>query len=172
MATSKDLGGNQDLVHGCQRKETVVDDVMREDCVPESPIMGKKRDVFTDIDSSKDTAVVSHNDKKLRLTGFYGHPNVTQRFHDWTLLRRLSRIWSLPWLVGKDFNEILCVTEKLGGNIRRDGQMNNFRMTLEDCDLRFRFGSWLTLCSQELVLGFRCSGFVGSLLLLFWEGLG
>ena len=66
-----------------------------------------------------DTTVISHGDKKWRLTGFYGNPVANQRSHGWTLLRRLAGLSSLPWVVGGDFNEIVSAQEKLEGCVRR-----------------------------------------------------
>lgn len=54
-----------------------------------------------------DTLVVSGNDKKWRLTGFYGNPVGDQRIHGWTLLKRLASMFCWSWIVGGDFNEIL-----------------------------------------------------------------
>ena len=65
-----------------------------------------------------DTIVTDDKNFRWRLTGFYGHPVATERCHGWTLLKRLAGFSSLPWLVGGDFNEILCLDEKLGGAIR------------------------------------------------------
>ncbi|KAK1592432.1 hypothetical protein Q3G72_024855 [Acer saccharum] len=82
-----------------------------------------------------DSMVTSNKNKRWRLTGFYGHPNSNKRIHGWTLLKRLVRLSSLLWLVGGDFNEILCLAEKLGGGIRQEFLIDNFRMTLEECGL-------------------------------------
>ncbi|XP_075663380.1 uncharacterized protein LOC142632953 [Castanea sativa] len=42
----------------------------------------------------------------------------------------------LPWLYLGDFNEIVKVEEKLGGSLRRERQMTNFRAALDFCGLR------------------------------------
>ncbi|KAK3195440.1 hypothetical protein Dsin_026750 [Dipteronia sinensis] len=65
-----------------------------------------------------DVKVLSHSGFTWRFTGFYGHPEVSQRHHAWTLLRRLHSRSDLPWLCAGDFNEILEDSEKQGG-IRR-----------------------------------------------------
>ncbi|TXG69190.1 hypothetical protein EZV62_004125 [Acer yangbiense] len=83
-----------------------------------------------------DTVVTLRNDKVWRLTGFYGHPNLTQRIHGWNLLRRLAGMSPLPWFVGGDFNEIVGLSEKVGGNTRHECFMGNFQEALEDCGLR------------------------------------
>ncbi|KAK2653457.1 hypothetical protein Ddye_013313 [Dipteronia dyeriana] len=73
-----------------------------------------------------DTVMGSFNGKIWRLTGFYGHPNLSQRFHGWTLLRRLASVSSIQWLVRGYFKKILCLSEKLGGVPRQDSLMDNF----------------------------------------------
>lgn len=40
-------------------------------------------------------------------TGVYGHLETNQKKHTWTLLRRLSGLFSLPWLCFEDLKEIL-----------------------------------------------------------------
>lgn len=54
--------------------------------------------------------------KKWRCIGVYGHPQMKQKKHTWTLLRRLARLSSYPWLYFGDFNEILHMHENIGGN--------------------------------------------------------
>lgn len=70
-----------------------------------------------------------------RFTGFYGHPTTAERHRTWTLLRSLGDESSLPWVVVGDFNELLHASEKVGGNPRREGQMQLFRDALSYCDL-------------------------------------
>lgn len=43
---------------------------------------------------------------------------------------------NLPWLCIGDFNEILYHSEKVGGNVRADWQMENFREAVDVCGLR------------------------------------
>ena len=42
----------------------------------------------------------------------------------------------LPWLCVGDFNEIFKVEEKLGGALRKERQMKDFRAALDFCGLR------------------------------------
>jgi hypothetical protein len=76
-----------------------------------------------------------------KLTGFYGHPDWAKRHEAWALLSHLKQYNPMPWLVIGDFNEILEQSEKEGGVLRREAQMDLFLNTLEDCylsDLGFR----------------------------------
>ncbi|XP_016743160.2 uncharacterized protein [Gossypium hirsutum] len=73
--------------------------------------------------------------KKWRFTGFYGSPYTHDRDDSWNLLRRLSNNEEYPWLVCKDFNEILYGFEKKRGLPRDERRMEAFRKTLEDCSL-------------------------------------
>ncbi|XP_050231894.1 uncharacterized protein LOC126680759 [Mercurialis annua] len=71
-----------------------------------------------------------------RFTGIYGNPIASQRVHTWTLLNRLNDLYDVPWLVGGDFNEILCQEEKVGGLLKPQYLMNNFKEALESCNLK------------------------------------
>ncbi|CAM8967066.1 unnamed protein product [Rhodiola kirilowii] len=77
----------------------------------------------------------------VRITLFYGDPKASERKHSWSLLRRLSMMSNLPWMVLGDFNEVVCDSEVKGVRSRQMWQMNNFREVLQDCgllDLGFR----------------------------------
>ena len=53
----------------------------------------------------------------------------------WNLLRELNNRFSVPWLCGGDFNELLKSHEKSGGHLRPYGQMQKFREALDECGL-------------------------------------
>ncbi|KAK3222241.1 hypothetical protein Dsin_009266 [Dipteronia sinensis] len=72
---------------------------------------------------------------KLEFEGKLVVESVVQRFHSWALLRRLKGLSTLPWLCMGDFNEILCDSEKMGGNKKNWHQILNFREALDDCGL-------------------------------------
>lgn len=64
--------------------------------------------------------------KKWRFIGFYGSANTHDRDDSWNLLRRLSNNEEYPWLVCKDFNEILYGFEKKRGLPRDERRMEAF----------------------------------------------
>ncbi|PON70693.1 Endonuclease/exonuclease/phosphatase [Trema orientale] len=73
-------------------------------------------------------------------TRVYGHPQRSKCIHTWELIRRLSTLSDLPWLLGGDLNEILCISEKEGGSSRCSSSMLNFWQLLDNCrlqDIRF-----------------------------------
>ena len=74
--------------------------------------------------------------RKWRFTGFYGHPETSKREESWRLLEELERRYALPWICIGDFNEILHLWEKVGGSLRPEWQMNNFRTTINRSKLR------------------------------------
>ncbi|KAK3223533.1 hypothetical protein Dsin_010558 [Dipteronia sinensis] len=72
---------------------------------------------------------------RWRFSGFYGDPSPGKRALSWTLLGRLRSVDSLPWVCGGDFNDILCMNEKLGGSDKSLSGMVRFRQAVDDCDL-------------------------------------
>lgn len=62
-----------------------------------------------------DVVVGEENGTTSRFTGFYRHPNHSQRHHSWELLKRIKPMSQLPRLVGGDLNKILYNSEKKGG---------------------------------------------------------
>ncbi|KAH9657474.1 putative reverse transcriptase/RNA-dependent DNA polymerase [Citrus sinensis] len=73
--------------------------------------------------------------KLWRCTGIYGHPAVNQKRHIWTLMRSLSGLFSYLWICCGDFNEILNLVEKTGGNDRNLSMVAYFKAAVEDCHL-------------------------------------
>ncbi|XP_040374577.1 uncharacterized protein LOC121052776 [Rosa chinensis] len=69
------------------------------------------------------------------LTGFYGYARTAEREQSWQLLRALSDLDSLPWVVIGDFNEIMNNGEKIDGPLRAERQMQGFREALGYGDL-------------------------------------
>lgn len=96
-------------------------------------------------------SVVSPGSQHWRLTGFYGHPEASRRGHSWSMLRRLSGMSSFPWICLGDFNEVLDVSEKVGGLPKDWKFLAGFREALDDCgleDLGF-CGPQFTWCNKR-----------------------
>ncbi|TXG56666.1 hypothetical protein EZV62_017979 [Acer yangbiense] len=82
-----------------------------------------------------------------RFSGFYGNPNPSLRVNSLDLLRCLRAVNNFPWVcvcvcvcvcvwVGEgDFNELLCMNEKVGGSEKSFSGMILFRQASNDCDL-------------------------------------
>ena len=66
---------------------------------------------------------------------FYGHPKTSKREESQSLLCTLKAKSNLPWLCVGDFNEILIVEKKVGGNVRPEQKMVNFMEVVEECEL-------------------------------------
>ncbi|KAL5770094.1 hypothetical protein ACOSP7_014248 [Xanthoceras sorbifolium] len=71
---------------------------------------------------------------RWRFTRFYGDPKRELRFHSWNLLSRLGGACRLPWVVGGDFNDILCDEEKVGGLVSHS-VIDRFRDAMDGCNL-------------------------------------
>lgn len=82
-----------------------------------------------------DAQVQTEGGSWMRCTGIYGHPEMAQKKHTWTLLRWLAGLSDNPWLCFGDFNEILHPNEKIGGNDRNIDLIREFREALCDCNL-------------------------------------
>ena len=74
--------------------------------------------------------------RRWRFTGFYGHPETSKRMDSWKLIEQLSKSSDLLWVLMGDFNEIMYLREKVGGNLQPEGQMRSFGETINRCCLR------------------------------------
>lgn len=81
-----------------------------------------------------DAVVQNESGKLWRCTGIYGHPEANRKHHTWTLLKRLANIFSYPWCCFGDFNEVLHLNEKSGGNERNLNMVAEFRETIQTCN--------------------------------------
>lgn len=99
-----------------------------------------------------DSLVNAGMENSWRFTGFYGYSE-TQRHHEsWSLLRLLHQQISLPWCCVGDYNELTSIDEKVGGAIRSERQMQDFRDAIDFCgfiDLGF-VGEPFTWCNNRL----------------------
>ncbi|KAA3474191.1 reverse transcriptase [Gossypium australe] len=69
------------------------------------------------------------NQEDWRFTGPYGSPYLRDQNLVWNLLKRLSQEGNYPWLVARDFNEIMYSFEKKGWLPRDHKRMEIFRET-------------------------------------------
>ncbi|KAA3454784.1 reverse transcriptase [Gossypium australe] len=76
-----------------------------------------------------------NTDQKWRLTGFYGSPYAQERQESWQILKSLHCDDNQPWFVCGDFNKIMYGFEKQGGLPREEKRMEEFRNTLQHCQL-------------------------------------
>lgn len=78
----------------------------------------------------------SEQPPQFRFTGIYGWDARADRWKTWELIRKLGdEVCDLPWLMGGDFNEVLCRADKSGGAPRATAAMLEFRRAMVDCAL-------------------------------------
>jgi exonuclease III len=70
-----------------------------------------------------------------KLTCFSGHPITAKRHESWALLEHLRQFQPQPWMCIGDFNKILTQEEKIGALLQKEGQMDQFRNALGNCQL-------------------------------------
>ncbi|KAK4490473.1 hypothetical protein RD792_001150, partial [Penstemon davidsonii] len=74
-------------------------------------------------------------------SGVYANPNATFRENLWSAIEEVGAFVGLPWLLTGDFNEVLSVQEKRGGNLPVLSRCNRFKDMIDACgliDLGFR----------------------------------
>lgn len=67
--------------------------------------------------------------------GDLGHLESSQKHHTWTLLKRLANHSSLPWCCFGDFNEVMHLSEKMGGLGKNVNMIADFREAVKACNL-------------------------------------
>ena len=77
-------------------------------------------------------------DDAWRFKGFNRAPEVANREDSWLVLCHLASQYNLSWVCIGDFNEFAKVEEKLGGAIRSEKQMQDFR----DCQDFYGLRIW------------------------------
>lgn len=75
------------------------------------------------------------DDNKWRFTGFYGVPERQRRSESWNLLKYLSTLNPLPWVVMGDFNDMLEIKEKRGGNRQPNWLLTGFKDAVQSSGL-------------------------------------
>ena len=69
-------------------------------------------------------------------TSLFGQPDTRKREETWQILEAFGRCNTLPWLCIGDYNEILSNSEKLGGQLRPERQMDRFHEVVDLCEFR------------------------------------
>lgn len=82
-----------------------------------------------------DAVINQDSGQPWRFSGLYGHLKPHKRTHSWNLLRKLSLVSPMPWMVGGDFNEILSVQDKKGGVYTESRSRTLFRETIDESGL-------------------------------------
>ncbi|KAK2658543.1 hypothetical protein Ddye_005076 [Dipteronia dyeriana] len=95
-----------------------------------------------------DVCILRDGSQRWRFMGFYGNPDHSQRYHSWTLLKRLAGMVDLSWVCMGDFNEIMFDSEKCGGLPKNWRELVSFREAVEECNL--------------MDMGYRCPRFTWS----------
>lgn len=80
-----------------------------------------------------DAVINKGTDEAWTFTGAYGEPITHLRQESWSLLHDLNIRMNLPWLCSRDFNELISLFEKLGGDNRNQSQMQFFRVAMDEC---------------------------------------
>lgn len=73
--------------------------------------------------------------EKWDITGIYGYPEENNKKKTWQLIEQLSSQVGRKWMCMGDFNDVLSVEEKRGGNTRTQSQLALGRNTVNDCNL-------------------------------------
>ncbi|GAU40727.1 hypothetical protein TSUD_14120 [Trifolium subterraneum] len=70
-----------------------------------------------------------------RLTCYYGYLERSRRRAAWDLLRDLCNMYSIPWCIIGNFNDLLSQTDKKATHPHLNGLCMGFRQAVSDCDL-------------------------------------
>ncbi|XP_074347084.1 uncharacterized protein LOC141685904 [Apium graveolens] len=82
-----------------------------------------------------DVHIMEGSNVDWRLTCYYGFPERDRRQNAWHFLRGLVRYDSIPWCIVGDFNDMLCVTNKMGPYPHPQSLLDGFKATIDDCGL-------------------------------------
>lgn len=82
-----------------------------------------------------DAVVSSECGLVWRCTRIYSHLELSKKHNTWTLLKRLANFSSYPWCCFGDFNEVMHMYEKSGGNEKNVNVVIEFREVVQNCNL-------------------------------------
>lgn len=83
-----------------------------------------------------DMFVRSDGVRDWRLTDIYGWSKSGQKYHTWDMINSLESDYSLPWVLGGDFNEVLLASKKRGENACDFNSFSAFRDCLDSTGLK------------------------------------
>ena len=92
-------------------------------------------EVFKFLENQISAWVTESDGFRCLLTGFYGWPEVKDRYKSWTLLSHICSYVDGAWMCIGDFNEMLSLAEKLSCRPAPPRQIDAFREALELCHL-------------------------------------
>lgn len=72
---------------------------------------------------------------KWRYMGCYGFPERRRWEESWNMIRNLSATSVLPWCMIGDFNDMMSMEEKRGGQRQPRALLNGFFETIMECGL-------------------------------------
>lgn len=67
--------------------------------------------------------------------GVYGWPETENKHRTWDMMRTIQDECEVPTVFFGDFNEIVSMSEKEGGAMRRESLMDAFKEAIDDCGL-------------------------------------
>ncbi|XP_070033084.1 uncharacterized protein [Nicotiana tomentosiformis] len=73
--------------------------------------------------------------KCFLLSMVYAYNSRAERKSLWSYLANISRGCHLPWLVVGDFNSVLRIDDRIGGNPITVGEIMDFHECVEECEL-------------------------------------
>lgn len=88
------------------------------------------------ISQNHNDSIICWRNKQWRFYGIYDYPDSNQKCKTWELIRKLQGLSDLPWILGGDFNEILSNTENEGVFQRENKYIEDFRLVLDECELK------------------------------------
>lgn len=78
----------------------------------------------------------SHETKgRWRYTGYYGYPKRGRREESWNMIRSLSVASTRPWCIIGDFNDLMHIDEKQGGQRHPRLLLDGFSEVVMECGL-------------------------------------
>ena len=78
---------------------------------------------------------VQTSDPIWLISAIYARPRLSKRRILWDNLKIVAQLQNLPWLMLRDFNEVLSGEDKFGGNRVNLNRALQFKECLDDCNM-------------------------------------